>query len=212
MAVSVPYTFTNNTIADADQVTADFTALLSYLNSSVATTDAGSLISGTLAVARLPASGVSASSLTPGTLPAARLPTRATSSSTVADPPGTTSASFVMSGLGSTLHITPLTTGTIVLRIEAVGLSTVAPASGGCSYALYYGSGTAPVNGAAVTGNSTGGQSAFAPGTGGMPFSLMAVVVGLSVGTPYWFDLAILAVISGTASVQRITGWAWELN
>ena len=53
MAVSVPYTFSNNTIADADQVNADFAALVTYLNGSVATTDAGSLTSGTLAVARL---------------------------------------------------------------------------------------------------------------------------------------------------------------
>jgi len=61
-AVTIPNTFVNGTVADADEVNANFTALANALNlhepdpsaHHVKTTDAGELTSGTLAAARLP--------------------------------------------------------------------------------------------------------------------------------------------------------------
>ena len=56
-----------------------------------------------------------------------------------------------------------------------------------------YGTGTPPNNTDPVTGTSfTQGPMALRPsayGTGNYPFQAIGIITGLTVGTPYWFDL-----------------------
>lgn len=72
-----------------------------------------------------------------------------------------------------------------------------------------YGTGTAPSNGAAPTGTVLGApipRAKMAAAEAGqyVPFSMTGIATGLSVGTPYWFDIQ-LYVIDGTGSVGGIT-------
>jgi hypothetical protein len=184
-----PFTFAEGTTGFATQVMANFNNLLNCANT---------ILFG-------PGSGP---------IPAASLPTRATFLSFPADPAGTTSLApaAVYAGMGSTCKITPATTGTVVFHYEFAGTS-VSP--GGAAFALYYGSGTAPANGAAVPGSGTAltVYIAAVAGSGGMPWSLTGIATGLTAGTSYWFDVAHEAIINATAAtLQRTNCMAWELN
>jgi len=112
-------------------------------------------------------------------------------SSSALAPTGTTSATAVMAGMGSTCKITPGLTGRIRFVIEGRASNTVI--NNLITMQLLYGSGTAPTNGAAASGSSPSSlsmtiQSAVAQQP--MAFSLSGQVTGLSVGTQYWFDLS----------------------
>ena len=127
----------------------------------------------------------------------------ATTSLTTSKPSPTTSRSFVMMGLGTLgARITPTTSGHVTITVN-VELDNSTVGDGG-STVLYYGSGTAPSNGASVTGtNCTGvsGVKAFTNSSaGGNTISLTCDVTGMIVGTQYWADLAFKVV--GGGSVQ----------
>lgn len=128
---------------------------------------------------------------------------------TTAAPTPTASASYVMMGLGATASITPVLAGRI--QIDICG-NIVATNGNTATAQLSYGTSTAPVNGAAVTGTQVGSQIAQLALTGYLssPFSLTAVVSGLTVGTAYWLDLA-LKSSSGNASVTQVSVSACEL-
>jgi hypothetical protein len=123
---------------------------------------------------------------------------------------GTTSTTGVMAGLA--YAITPVRTGKVFVSISGSVQNTVA--GGQCLAQIRYGTGTAPINGAALTGTAIG---AYANGHSGgiayrLPFNLTAVITGLTPGTPIWFDLSQSAVAaSGTASVINVAGTAYEL-
>jgi NAD(P)-dependent dehydrogenase (short-subunit alcohol dehydrogenase family) len=77
---------------------------------------------------------------------------------------------------------------------------------------LTYGTGTAPVNGAANTGTQVGNYAITgATASTGYPFAISAIVSGLTPRTADWFDTNLAALTGGTASVQNLTCSALEL-
>jgi hypothetical protein len=124
-------------------------------------------------------------------------------------PAGTTSTTGVMAGLGGT--ITPSATGKILVTIN--GSMYNQTATGSTVSAIRYGTGTVPSNGAALTGTQIGGSvkrgaiAAFER----MPFSVSAVITGLSLGTQVWLDLNQAAATAGTANLELVSIAAVEL-
>ena len=114
------------------------------------------------------------------------------------------STSPLMFGLNMT--VTPSKTGTVLLVISGV-LTT---GNGACEVALRYGTGTAPANQAAasgtvLTGNVTQNNLAI------NPFTLTAVVSGLTLSTAYWFDVSGQTNAGSIAvSISNINGVAME--
>lgn len=122
---------------------------------------------------------------------------------TSASPAGTTSTTAVMMAAGGTL--TPIRTGVALLTIS--GQMANATLNDGATVQLRYGTGTAPSNGAAVTGTLAGisqtATSLVAAAKSG--FNITARVSGLTLGTAYWVDIALNAVTGGTATVTGVT-------
>jgi hypothetical protein len=201
-APPVPYTFINGTPADATQVNANFTAVINDLNNI----DGGQITTGTLAAGR-----VSATLITTGTLPYARFPTFAATKVTPGNPAGTASPSLVMMGLGSTATITPSASGKVVFSV--FGNATNSNAGAYAQVQLNYGTGAAPANGVAQTGTiATSAPAIYAPANSALgAFCLNVSITGLTVGVAYWYDLALLAFIAGTASVSNLTMSAHEI-
>jgi len=117
-------------------------------------------------------------------------------------PTGTTSTSGVMMGLA--LYFTPKFTGRI--RMYIFGLAANDTAGDGFTVHGQYGTGTAPANGAPLTGNLLGNIVQGTAINGGQytPFAIGAIQTNLAVGTTYWFDLVVAAVTGGTASISFI--------
>lgn len=108
------------------------------------------------------------------------------------NPTGTTSATAVMMGLGSTCAFTPKTTGKVRVTICGNFYVNAGPNQGTLSGR--YGTGTAPANAAATTGTRFGtgssDQTIKTASTGfGVPFAFTEIL-SLTAGTAYWFDLA----------------------
>lgn len=125
------------------------------------------------------------------------VPTRATAQSSPSDPTGTASTIGVMMGLAGA--ITPTATGKILILISGDAQNT----NGGdvSSMQIRYGTGTAPANAAALTGTTAGGLvKAAGIAAKGTPFSLNAIVSGLSVGTAYWVDISLTASANTSAA------------
>ena len=116
----------------------------------------------------------------------------------------TTAGAWFMMGLAGS--ITPSNSGKILVIIAADGHAS---ANGNFSYQIAYGTGTAPSFFASLTGTSAG--SAVNLNVSGnnninsrFPLSLNAVITGLSVGTAYWFDIALLNNAS-SALIENIS-------
>ena len=130
---------------------------------------------------------------------------------TTAAPTGTTSATAVMMGLGGSATLTPKnSTRVAIMASFQTANSTI---NDGITCDLRYGTGTAPVNGAAVTGTLLGisqtRTSLVAADRGGMV--LIGIATGLTLGTAYWMDVSALAVTGGTASITGVTLTAHEI-
>ena len=128
--------------------------------------------------------------------------------------PASTST-FTMQGLGTT--ITPTTTGRVTFTASGLILTTITTVSSGIYCFFYYGTGTAPLNGASLTGSSLGGNLIYsiptAPGSASniqVPFSRTFIVTGLTVGTPYWLDAACEAQVAAGASLNYVYTAAQE--
>jgi hypothetical protein len=131
----------------------------------------------------------------------------ALTSSVVASPTSPSStASFQMQGLAGS--VTPGSTGNIVITISGTivdaGATTV---DIGVIYQLSYGTGAAPGNNTALAGTQIGTTQEFtlfvaatAAADVNIPFSITYPVTGLSLGTPYWIDLAAKAVTTASAA------------
>jgi hypothetical protein len=147
-------------------------------------------------------------------MPIFGLPISANLNATPADPSITTSSTGVMMGLGSSATIRPTATGKINIQISG----DIDNSSGGASalVQIRYGTGTAPANGAALTGTTLGARPVytqsnatgllgltFSPGRGN--FSLSGVVSGLLIGTIYWIDISLATAGSGTARIRNVT-------
>ncbi len=113
-------------------------------------------------------------------------------------PASTSSSTEKMAGLGSTCTITPTVTGRI--RFHIWGAYSLVGAQFGKG-ALYYGTGTAPTNGAATTGTKlTVLLDMQEPLTLYLiPFSMEGNATGFTLGTAVWFDLSQLSVNNSAA-------------
>lgn len=110
--------------------------------------------------------------------------------STPTDPVAIAGTTFLMLGLAGA--ITPVKTGSVVFMICGTDETAGATAEG-ASWQIAYGTGTAPVNGAAATGTVVGvAQRSIADAATAVhvvPFSIAVRVTGLTLSTAYWFDL-----------------------
>ncbi len=135
-------------------------------------------------------------------------PAPALVSGAVLNPTGTTfNAGLVMMGLGGAWTITPNTSGRIIFAISG-GISN--SLGNGSAYQIFYGTGVAPINGAAQTGTGIG-VAVSIPGTSanGMPFSAIGAGA-FTRGTAYWFDLAVGSQFSGATQPFNLTVSALE--
>ncbi len=123
--------------------------------------------------------------------------------STPADPATTTSLVGVMMGLAAT--ITPTASGNIIIVI--CGDTDNSGKNDGCAIQIRYGTGTAPTNGAALTGTAIGSKPITFDSAGGtvFPISVNAVVNGLTAGTAVWVDISLTALTGGTARVRNLS-------
>lgn len=212
-------------------LTGDVTSSAGSAATTLAAGSASVLNSGTLPAGRLPAltgdvtssagsaattlAAGSASVLSSGTLPQARLPTPATPATIAAqNPTGTSStASRKLMGLGGTATITPTRTGKVLIVANFRIANSNGAGAGGIGQ-IYYGTGTAPANGDAVSGTAVGTVFAMtAPSAGAFEtMSLTAVVTGLTLSTAYWVDLGIAATSAGTLTVSEVVITLIELS
>ncbi len=120
-------------------------------------------------------------------------------------PTGTTSATTVQMGLGSIWVLTPKWTGRVRIRVSGWATNTAVVNT---AINATYGTGTAPVNGAAKTGTYFSTADIIATGAVGapaLPCSFEYEASGLTIGTAYWFDLTLTSDGAGTA-IARSTG------
>lgn len=116
----------------------------------------------------------------------------------------TTSTSLVMVGLEN--YYTPSLAGTLLIAYNVILSSTVLAAQ--INIGLYYGTGTAPSSGSAVTGFSICNlQAAGFTATGiDATVAITCIDTGFGINTQYWFDLAVETTTSGaTANVNDIS-------
>ena len=123
---------------------------------------------------------------------------------TVAAPSGTTStAAYVMMGISS--GSTSNTSARFIVMASGQMANNIL--NDGCTLQLYYGTGTPPVNGAAVTGTALGisqtRTSLIAGDSGGWAF--MITMPTVTPGVAFWVDVALKAVTGGTASITGVT-------
>ena len=122
---------------------------------------------------------------------------------TPTDPSTTTSTTGVMMGLAGS--ITPGYSGTIMITIS--GDIDNNGNNNGAQVQIRYGTGSAPANGAALTGTTAGGLVKFNENNSSIraPFHCNAIVTGLTVGTAYWIDLSLASISGGTSRIRDIS-------
>jgi hypothetical protein len=115
-----------------------------------------------------------------------------------------------MMGMGSTFTITPLRSGIVFICVAGSMRNNTANAQ--FAAALRWGTGTAPVNGAASIGTAfieINAHSAFNNQL--LPACYPGIITGLTPGTAIWFDLQLRAINPCTASLIGMVGTAFEL-
>ncbi len=134
----------------------------------------------------------------------------ATQQTQPSDPTGTTDTTGKMMGLAGSIT---LNTSNKILLILSGDISTNTTADG-AKVQLSYGTGSAPTNGAAITGTQCGSRPTFTGLTGVLtvPFSVQCIVTGLNPGIAYWLDATEAAITGGTASVSNLSLSATELR
>jgi hypothetical protein len=129
------------------------------------------------------------------------------------NPASTSSTSFKMMGLGSTLKLTPTFSGTVIIKLDSETKNTVD--GNGVQFEIFYGTGTAPSNGSLTTGTQEGPtfERDFWGKNATVGFSTNLTITGLTVGTPYWFDIALKSLGSGSsdATMQNIEFYIEEI-
>lgn len=124
-----------------------------------------------------------------------------------ADPSGTANTTGLMMGLAGSF--TPTSTGRVKIDMVGTISNSTATAGDGCKVQLRYGTGSAPANAGALTGTPVGSIISMllerSTASDPYPFSLIAVVTGLTVNTAYWLDISAAAITGGTAIPKAIT-------
>jgi hypothetical protein len=125
-----------------------------------------------------------------------------------------TNTTAKMMGFG--WSFTPKINGNVKVTIALTVYGTVG--GGPIDMVAVYGTGTAPTLGAAVPGGvvQVGPTLAAIPPSNGSfyPFTVVTVATGLTVGTPYWFDLeawtggggGAFEILNGMAVIEEIFG------
>jgi hypothetical protein len=124
-----------------------------------------------------------------------------------ADPASTVSVNIpVMMGTGATCAYTPAGTG--LVQVNVTGFGATATAAVQFNIGPRFGTGTAPVNGAADTGTRFGclaDQLIKVPSIGGKTAWAFTAQIQLVTGTSYWFDVAVSTnTAADAASVSGI--------
>lgn len=160
--------------------------------------------------AKLADDAVETANIKDGNVTYAKLVAAASVQTTPAAPVGTTSSTGVMMGLGGVTNITPATSGRVLIVIS--GTIKNSTGDSGAKVQARYGTGAAPVNGDALTGTAIGGLvqcHMVASGSTNLPpiapFSVQAIVSGLSVATTYWIDASLAIITSGTATITDVS-------
>lgn len=130
-------------------------------------------------------------------------------------PFNTSSTSFVMAG--ANLLITPMVSGIVIFSASAQ-ISNNAN-SGGASIGLRFGTGAAPTQGQAETGNQIPGygmgmQNSTNNLTQGTwaPWCQSGIAWNMTIGTQYWFDMMMASTVSGgTSQLQWCSVTAMEV-
>lgn len=130
-----------------------------------------------------------------------------------ADQTGNATATLKMNGLGAAAApctITPTSSGNVTFTIT--GLMTQSTTANGVTYALAFGTGTAPANAAAAAGTIISAQPAWLALTGMLtvPFSVTSSTTGLATAVPVWFDLQVADTVGGTATITKVDCTALE--
>ena len=135
-------------------------------------------------------------------------PTAASTQKNPTDPTVTSSTVGVMMGLSAS--ITPVLSGKIMIIIS--GDMDNDTGDDGAQVQMRTGTGTPPINGAALTGTTQGGLvkmsvvvSGGATNVTRVPFSLNAIVSGLTLNTAVWIDISLAAITGGTARVRDVS-------
>lgn len=122
------------------------------------------------------------------------------------DPTAIAATTQEMMGLGGTCHITPVSSGIVLVNISAVYNDTVAETG---HVSAYYGTGTAPANAAAVTGTVFGGHAteSIGPVAANRPNGIAFTdLLTLTPGTAYWFDIGVdNGGGTGSVSVKNVS-------
>ncbi len=135
--------------------------------------------------------------------------TPASSMTSVSAPGATSSATLVMMGLAGS--ITPTNTGTVLVTIFGSMQNTAV--GGQCAIRLRHGSGSAPANGAALTGTVVGSPQTLTMDSSATPhpFSLTVVISGLALSTARWLDASFGADGVNTCTPFDVNVTAGEL-
>ena len=122
--------------------------------------------------------------------------------SVVTNPAGTTSTAFTMMGLN--VQLTPVVASAATVCLD--GQITNNSNNSVTEVVICYGTGTAPVNGAALAGTIASQPARYKATAGGdyVPFSITCQVEGLTGGATYWLDAAVRAPSGGTASITDL--------
>jgi hypothetical protein len=132
-----------------------------------------------------------------------------TTLSTPLNPTGTTNTTGLMMGLAKTL--TPVKSGNVWVTICGIVANTTT--ADGAKWQIRVGTGGAPSNAAALTGTAYGSlqQMTFLTGVLSCPFSVSALITGLTIGTAIWIDISLGANTAGTATMTSVAVSAVEL-
>lgn len=135
--------------------------------------------------------------------------TNATLQASPANPTATANTTGVMMGLGTTCKLTPVYSGRI--KLEFIGVIANS-GTATTQIKVFFGTGTAPANAAAIAGTQVGNVLALDEPTATFQaaFANGGVITGLTPGTAYWFDLS-LAASAGTSTMKNVSCNAVEL-
>lgn len=127
-----------------------------------------------------------------------------------ANPTGTTDTTGVMMGLAGT--ITPTITGRILITVTGTMFNPTAIADG-AKVQIRTGIGAAPANGDALTGTAVGSLQQYIAATvlEKAPFSVAAIVSGLTLNVARWIDVSLAAITGGTATITDLSLSAVEV-
>jgi hypothetical protein len=110
------------------------------------------------------------------------------------NPASTVSVTLVMMGVGGTCKITPGSSGKVLVTITGELTINTAVAGITATFGCRYGTGTAPTNGAAVSGTRWGAAADYTtqPPVAAVkvPFAFTDLLT-LTPATAYWFDIAL---------------------